>query len=113
MSRLLFVNHTPDELEAFARSAFAERRKAAILDELIDQAATICAIICNADEWVSIAEACASIGATSLCAHLVNRARFGRAIDLSFSQERCERWAEAEARLRNGECFDLLIGGGE
>lgn len=81
-------------------------RKAAILDELIDQAATFCAIRVSGDGFsISDAETGDMVSVTAL----------RLAYDVWWTVHRkgwtaCPHsWAEAEARLRNGEAWHLLI----
>lgn len=81
--------------------------KAAILDELIDQAATYCAV--RASNGLHAVD---YVAAPAQLAYLVVTKCDG--FWYGDGGEICKlAWAEAEARLRNGECWDLLIGGGE
>lgn len=86
-------------------------QKAAILDELIDQAATYCAVRASDDDFDISDQDCR--GLISDFAELLASKVWFAVITGEGDTARVEAWAEAEARLRNGECWDLLVGGEE
>ena len=93
------IKITTDALE-WCRKYELDAKKAAILDELIDRAATYCAIRASTQPVVG-----------EECDHIASYAAREIAWGVIRSSSELITWAEAEARLRNGECWHLLIGG--
>ncbi len=88
---------------AAMRDIRIEQQKAAILDELIDQAATYCAMKSSGADNVS--------AHVTFCEYAIRLARDVVSCIVtrdSWGMCTAAEWAEAESRLRNGECLDLF-----